>query len=87
MSIVWNALKMNTMGDYHDLYLKTDILSLADYFWKVINTCSEYYGLDPCHYISSTGLRWDATLKMTEIELELISDTDMHLFNERWMLE
>ena len=68
---------MNTMGDYHDLYLKSDLLLLADVFEKLIITCLEYYGLDPCHYFSSSGLSWDAMLKMTEIELELISDTDI----------
>ena len=74
---VSNMFKMNTMGDYHDLYLKSDLLLLADVFEKLIITCLEYYGLDPCHYFSSSGLSWDAILKMTEIELELISDTDI----------
>ena len=69
---VWNVFKMNTMGYYHDLYLKTDILLLADVFGKFINTCLEYYGLDPCYYISSPGLSWDAMLKMTGIELTCI---------------
>ena len=50
---VWNVLKMNTMGDYHDRYLNIDILLLADVFEKLINTCLKYYGLDPCHYLSS----------------------------------
>ena len=62
------------MSDYHDLYLKTDVFLLDDIFEKLINTCVEYYGLDPCHYISSPGLSWDAMLKMTGIELDLISD-------------
>ena len=45
--------------------------------------CLEYYGLDPCHYFSSPGLSWNATLKMTEIQLELISDIDICLFSEK----
>ena len=73
------------MGDYHDLYLETDVLLLADVFEKYINTCLIYYGLDPCHYFSSPGLGWDAMLKATEIELELISGIDMHLFIEKGM--
>ena len=77
---VWNVFKMNTMGDYHDLYLKTNVLLLADVFEKFINTCLDYYGLDPCHYLSSPGLSWDAMLKMATIELDLISDIDVHLF-------
>ena len=76
---------MNSMGDYHDLYLKTDVLSLADVFEKFIETCLDYYGLDPCHYFSSPGLSWDAMLKMFGIELGLISDIDMHFFIEKGM--
>ena len=80
---VWNAFKMKTMGDYHDLYLKTDVLLLADIFEKFIKTCLNYYGLDSCQYYSSPGLSWDAMLKMTGIELELINNIDMHLFIEK----
>ena len=68
---VWNAFKMNTRGDYHDLYLKTVFLLLAAVFEKFINTCIYYYGLDPCHYFSNPGLSWDAILKMTRIEVKL----------------
>ena len=75
--------KMNAMGDYQDLYLKTDVSLLADVFEKFISTCLEYYRLDPFHYFSSPGLSWDAMLKMTRIELELISHRDMYLFIEK----
>ena len=68
------------MGDYHDHYLKKDVLLLADVFEKFINTCIKLYGLDPCHYFSSPGLSWDAMLKMTEIKLEKIPDIDKYLF-------
>ena len=71
---------MNTMGDYRDLYLKTDVLLLADVFEKFISTYLNYYGFDPCHYFSFPGLRLDAMLKMTKIEFDLISDIDMHFF-------
>ena len=54
-------------------------------FEKFIKTWIDYYGLDPCHYFSSPVLSWDAMLKMTKIELDLISDTDMHLFIEKGM--
>ena len=50
-----------------------------------MTVCLDYYGLDPCHYFSSSGLSWDAMLKMTKIELELISDIGMHLFIEKGM--
>ena len=82
---VWNVFKMNTVGDYHDIYLKTDVLLLADDFQKFISVCLDYYGLDSCHNFSGSELIWDAMLKMTGIELELISDIDMHLFIEKGM--
>ena len=50
-----------------------------------ISTCLDYCGLDPCHYFSSSGLSWNAMLKMTRIELDLISDIDMHLFIQKGM--
>ena len=82
---VWNKFKMNTVGDYHDHYLKADILLLTNLFEKFINTCLiclKYYGLDPCHYFSSPGLSWYAMLKMNEIKLELISYSNMHFIEE-----
>ena len=82
---VWNVFKMNTMGDYHNLYLKTDVLLLADVFEKFIKICLDYYELDPCHYFSRPGLSWNAMLKMTGIKLDLIPDIDMHLFIEKEM--
>ena len=53
---VWNAFKMKTMSDYHDLYLKANVLLLTDLFKRFIKTCLDYYGLDPCHFLSSPGL-------------------------------
>ena len=54
-------------------------------FEKFLNTCLDYYGLDPCHYFISPRLCWDAMLKMTRIELDLISNIDMQLFIEKGM--
>ena len=82
---VWNTFNLKNMGEYHDLYLKTDILLLTDVFENFRKTCLTYYKLDPLHYITSPGLAWDAMLKMTKINLELITDTDMQLFIERGM--
>ena len=73
------------MGDYYDLYLKTDILFLADVFEQFISTCLEYYGLNPCHNFSDPRLIWDAILKMNKIELELILVIDIYLFIEKGM--
>ena len=79
----WNKFKRKNMGDYHDHYLKKDVLLLADVYKKPINTCLKYYGLDPCHYCITPRLSWDAMLKMTDIELEKISDIDQYLFIEK----
>ena len=82
---VWNVFGMKTFGEYHDIYLKCDVLLLCDVFEKFIDSCLKYYGLDPCHYFSSPGLAWDAMLKMSGIRLRLIDDIDMYLFIERGM--
>ena len=82
---VWNTFNLQNMGEYHDLYLKTDILLLTDVFENFRKTCLTYYKLDPLHYITSPGLAWDAMLKMTKINLELITDIDMQLFIEKGM--
>ena len=60
---IWNEFNMKNMGDYHDHYLKKDVLLLTDLFEKLIGTCLTFYRLDPCHYFSSPGLSTDAMLK------------------------
>ena len=82
---VFQTFKLSSMGDYHDLYLKSDILLLADVFENFRKACMQYYKLDPCNYFSSPGLSWDAMLKMTGIKLELMTDIDMFQFIERGM--
>ena len=82
---VWNTFNLKNMGEYHDLYLKSDILLLADVFENFRKTCLQYYKLDPCHYFTSPGLSWDAMLKMTDIKLELMIDIDMFQFIEKGM--
>ena len=82
---VWTTFQLQTMGEYHNLYLKSDILLLADVFENFRKTCLQYYKLDPCHYFTSPGLSWDAMLKMTNIQLELMTDIDMFQFIEKGM--
>ena len=71
---VWKTFKIKTMGEYHDLYLVSDVLLLTDVFKNFRKTCMQYYKLDPCHYFTNPGLSWDAMLKMTNIKLELMTD-------------
>ena len=82
---VWDIFNFNTFEDFHDHYLKKDVLLLADIFEKFISTNLKYYGLDPCHYFSAPGLSWDAMLKMTGVTLEKISDPDKYMFFEQGM--
>ena len=76
---------IKTMGEYHDLYLVSNVLLLTDVFENFRKTCMQYYKLDPCHYFTSPGLSWDAMLKMTNIKLELMTDIDMLQFIEKGM--
>jgi len=82
---VWEYFESKTLGDYHDLYVKTDVVLLADVFENFRNLCLEQYGLDPAHYYTLPGLSWDALLKKTGVELELFRDYEMHLFVEKGM--
>ena len=80
---VWNTFKMKTFKDYHKLYNETDVLLLADVFENFRNLCLKIYGLDPVYYYTAPGLAWDACLKMTNINLELLSDPNMLLMFEK----
>ena len=80
---VWNTFKMKTVKDYHKLYNETDVLLLADVFENFRDLCLKIYGLDPVYYYTAPGLAWDACLKMTNINLELLSDPNMLLMFEK----
>ena len=80
---VWNTFNMKTLLDYYDLYNETDVLLLADVFETFRDLCLKIYGLDPAHYFTAPGLAWDACLKITGVQLELLSDPDMLLMFER----
>ena len=67
---VWKILNFNTFQDFHDHYLKKDVLLLANIFENFISTNLKHYGLDPFHYFGAPGLPWDAMLKMTKVKLE-----------------
>ena len=73
---VFNKLKLNNLGEYHDLCVQSDTLLLTDVFVNFRDMCLKEYGLDPAHFLSLPGLAWQACLKKTNIELELLTDYD-----------
>ncbi|XP_018396274.1 PREDICTED: uncharacterized protein LOC108774621 [Cyphomyrmex costatus] len=80
---VWQRFAVRTLGEYSDLYLKTDVLLLADVFENFRDSCVASYGLDPAHYYTLPGFTWDAMLKHTRVKFELLTDIDMVMFVER----
>ena len=79
---VFKVLKLENLGDYHDLYVQSDTLLLADVFNNFRDMCLKEYELDHAHFLSLPGLAWQACLKKTNIELELLTDYDMLLMVE-----
>ena len=80
---MFKNLNNKNVGDYHDLYNQSDTLLLADVFENFRNKCIEIYELDPAHFLSATGLAWQACLKKTEVKLELLTENDMLLIVEK----
>ena len=80
---VWDSFNCKTIQYYHDIYLKSDVLLLADVFENFRKTCLKHYKLDPCHYYTAPGLAWDACLKETKQNLELLKDYDVLMMFER----
>ena len=80
---VWNTFKMENLREYHDKYLLTDVLLLADVFEDFRTFSLEHYELDPVHYYTSPGLSFDACLKMTGANIELLTNPDALLFFEK----
>ena len=80
---VFKEFKIKHLGDYHDLYVQSDTLLLADVFENFRNTCIKVYELDPANFLSAPGLAWQACLKKTKIKLELLTDVDMLLMVEK----
>ena len=79
---VFNHFNMTELGDYHNFYLLTDVLLLADVFETFRELCLQHYGFDPTHNYTPPDLSWQAALKMTDMELDLLTDIDQHLFIE-----
>ena len=80
---IWKEFGVKHLGEYHDLYLKSDVLLLTDVFEEFRNVCLENYSLDPAWYYTSPGLSWDALLKHSKIKLELLTDPNVLLLFEK----
>ena len=80
---IFEYLVNNNLGDYHGLYVQSDILLFADVFENFRNMCIKVYKLDPARFLSAPGLAWQACLKKTKVELELLTDVDMLLTVEK----
>ena len=80
---VFKDFEIKELGEYHDLYVQSDILLLADVFENVRNICLEIYELDPAKFLSVPGLAWQAALKKTKVKLDLSTDIHMLLMVER----
>ncbi|XP_070529938.1 uncharacterized protein [Cardiocondyla obscurior] len=80
---IWQRFSIQTLGEYSDLYLKTDVLLLADIFENFRDSCIVSYKLDPAYYYTLPGFTWDAMLKHTGVKFKLLTDIDMVMFIER----
>ena len=79
---VFKKFKLKNLGEYHDLYVQSDTILLADVFENFRNMCIKVYELDPAHFLSLPGLAWQICLKKTNVKLELLTDYDMLLMVE-----
>ena len=79
---VWNTYNIKNLGEYHDLYVQSDTLLLADVLKNFKDKCKEIYELDPAHFLSAPGLAWQAYLKKTEVKLELLIDIMLLMFEK-----
>lgn len=81
--IIWKKFNIKTFGQYHDLYLETDVLLLADVFMNYTIMCLKDDGLDPSHYVSAPGMFNDSLYKSTSAEIKLITDLDQYNLVEK----
>ena len=80
---VWDVFEIKNLGEYHDLYVQSDTLLIADVYENFRNMCLDKYELDPAYFLSALGLAWQSCLKKTGGKLELLTDYDMILIIEK----
>ena len=80
---VWKVFKIKNIGEYHDLYVQSDTLVLADVYENFRVACINIYRLNPAHFLSTPGLTWQACLKKAGVKLELLTDNDMLIMVEK----
>ena len=80
---VWEVFKIKNLGEYHELYVQSDTLLLRDVYENFRDRCIDTYELDPAHFLSVPGLAWQACLKKTKVKLELLTDNDMLMMDEK----
>ena len=80
---VYKDFEIKNLGEYHDLFVQSDTLLLADVSENFRNMCLEIYELDPAHFLTARGLAWQATLKKTIVRLVLLTDIDLLLMVEK----
>ena len=76
--VIWKHFKIKNMGEYHDLHLKTDVVLLTDIIENFRDVCIQDYGLDPVYYYTLPNFAFDAMLKLTGVEIDLVYDQDMY---------
>ena len=80
---VCKDFEIKNLGEYHDLYVQSDTLLLADVFENFRNMCLKIYELDPAKFLSAPGLAWQAALKKTKVKLDLLTNIHMLLMVEK----
>ena len=71
------------MGEYHDLYVRSDVGQLSDVFENFRSLCLKIYELDPSYFVSTPGFAFEAMLKCTKVKLELLTDKEMVVMVEK----
>ena len=74
-------MKLTTIKDYMSIYLKCDVLIIADIIECFRNMCLSYYNLDPVYYRTSPNFLWDATIKMSRVRIELLTEEDSEIYS------